>query len=302
MEAEVQQDDVNFEIERLLASAEDAMTDEMVSRLSGTVSQSLDLLDRINRSGIDRALPTIAQLVENGDLERVIGIARLIGSTEDAMTDEMVGRLSGTVSQSLDLLDRINRSGIDRALPTIAQLVENGDLERLAGIARLIGSTEDAMTDEMVGRLSGTVSHGLDLLDRINRSGIDRALPTIAQLVENGDLDRLMGIARLIGSVEDSLSDDIVNRLALIVTGLAALVDKLTRNEGFQRLVDLLGQEEVQDSLVDLLGAASVAKSEAASLPPAKGGFGGMWKIATDPATQDALRFVTLMTRQLNKR
>jgi uncharacterized protein YjgD (DUF1641 family) len=230
-----------------------------------------------------------------------VEIEHLLASAKDALTDDTVTRLSATVSQGLDLLDRINRSGIDQALPTIAQLVENGDLERLVGIARLIGSTEDALTDEMVSRLSGTVSQGLDLLDRINRSGIDRALPTIAQLVENGDLERMMGIARLIGSIEDSLSDDIVNRLALIVTGLAALVDKLARNEGFQRLVDLLGQEEVQDSLVDLLGAASVAKSEAAELPPAKGGFGGMWKIATDPATQDALRFMTLMTKQLNK-
>jgi hypothetical protein len=168
-------------------------------------------------------------------------------------------------------------------------------------IESLVASAQDALTDEMVMRLAATVSQTLDLLDRFNRSGIDRALPTIAQLVDNGDLERLVGFARLFGSVEDSLSDEIVNRLALVVTELASLVDKLARNQGFQRLVDLLGKEEVQDTLVDVLGAASTAKSEAAALPPAKGGFGGMWQIATDPATQEALRFMTLMSKQLNK-
>jgi hypothetical protein len=121
-------------------------------------------------------------------------------------------------------------------------------------------------------------------------------------LVENGDLERLVGIARLFGSVEDSLSDDIVNRLALVVTELASLVDKLARNQGFQRLVDLLGKDEVQETLVDTLGAASAAKSEAAALPPAKGGFGAMWQTMTDPATQEALRFVALMGKQISKR
>lgn len=168
-------------------------------------------------------------------------------------------------------------------------------------IESLIASAQDSLTDDMVMRLSANVSQTLDLLDRFNRSGIDRALPTIAQLVENGDLERLVGFARLFGSIEDSLSDDIVNRLALVVTELASLVDKLARNEGFQRLIDLLGRDEVQDAMVNLLGAASEARKEAAALPPAKGGFGGLWQMATDPATQDALRFMVLMSKQISK-
>jgi uncharacterized protein YjgD (DUF1641 family) len=169
-------------------------------------------------------------------------------------------------------------------------------------IERLVASAQDSLTDDMVVRLAGTLSQTLDLLDRFNRSGIDRALPTIAQLVENGDLERLVGFARLFGSVEDSLSDDIVNRLSLVVTELFSLVDKLARNQGFQHLVDLLGKEEVQETLVNTLDAAAIAKSEAAALPPAKGGFGGMWQIFTDPATQEALRFMVLMSKQLSKR
>jgi uncharacterized protein YjgD (DUF1641 family) len=170
-----------------------------------------------------------------------------------------------------------------------------------AEIERLVASAQDALTDEMVTRLSATVSDGLDLLDRVNRSNIARALPAITQLVENGDLDRLVSLARFIAAMEDSLSDDIVNRLALVMTGIASLVDKLARNEGFVKLVDILGREDVQSALVDLAESASAAKTEAAALPPPRGGWGGLIQIAKDPGTQDALRFLALVSKRLRK-
>lgn len=180
-------------------------------------------------------------------------------------------------------------------MPTVQEESVGVEMERL------FASAQDALTDDMVVRLSANASQTLDLLDRFNRSGIDRALPAIAQLVENGDLERLVGIARLYGSVEDSLSDDIVNRLALVVTELASLVDKLARNQGFQRLVDMLGQDDVQDTMVDMLNAVSSAKTEAKSLPPAKGGIGGMWQMMTDAGTQQVMRFMLLVCKHFNK-
>ena len=169
-------------------------------------------------------------------------------------------------------------------------------------IERLVASAQDALTDDMVVRLSATVGDGLDLLDRVNRSGIIRALPAIAQLVENGDLDRLVSLARLVAAIEDSLSDDIVNRLALAAAELAVLVDKLARNEGFVKLIDILGREEVRCALVDVAESACAAKAEAAALPAPKGGLGGLWQLAKDPGTQDALRFMALVSRQLRQR
>ena len=103
---------VNTEVGRLVASAQDAMTDDMVTRLSSTVSGGLELLDRVNRSGVSDALPTIAAMVKNGDMERVADIARLIGAAEDSMSDDIVKRLSETAVGGLDLLDRVNRSGV----------------------------------------------------------------------------------------------------------------------------------------------------------------------------------------------
>jgi len=168
-------------------------------------------------------------------------------------------------------------------------------------IERLVASAEDALTDDMVTRLSATVGDGLDLLDRVNRSNIARALPAITQLVENGDLDRLVNLGRFVAAVEDSLSDDIVNRLSLVVTELAALVDKMARNEGFVKLIDLLGREEVQCALIDVAESACAAKTEAAALPAPRGGLGGLWQIAKDPGTQDALRFMALVSKRLRK-
>ena len=109
-------------------------------------------------------------------------------------------------------------------------------------------------------------------------------------------------LSLLFGSVEDSLSDDIVSRLALVATELASVVDRIVLNEGFQRLIELLGQEDVQGCLTDVLCASSAAQEEAAALPSAKGDFGGLWQIATDPATQDALRYMVLLSKHMNKR
>jgi len=228
-------------------------------------------------------------------------LGRLVAGAQDAMTDEMVTRLSSTVSNGLDLLDRVNRSGVGEALPTIAAMVKNGDLARVADLARLIGSAEDSMSDDIVKRLSETAVGGLDLLDRVNRSGILRALPAIAQLVENGDLDRLISLARFVAAMEDSLSDDIVRRVAIVSTELASLVDKLARTEGFERLIDILGREHVQCALDDMAEATCAAKAEAAQLPPSRGGLFGLWRMGKDPDTQDALRFMALVSKHLRR-
>jgi uncharacterized protein YjgD (DUF1641 family) len=169
-------------------------------------------------------------------------------------------------------------------------------------IERLLAGARDSLTDDIVTRMSGTVAGGLDLLDRVNRSGITRALPTITRMVENGDLERLVGFVRLVAALEDSLSDDIVNRLATVATELAALVDKLARTPGFLRLIDVLAREEVQCGLIDLAESACAAKAEAARLPATGGGVLATLRLAADPDTQSALRFVSLLANQMRKR
>jgi len=169
-------------MQRLGQGACDALTDEMIGRLSETVSGGLTLLDQINRSGLDQAIPVLAKMVQNGDLERIAQMARLLGSAQDAVTDEMVGRLTETVSGGMTLIDQINRSGLDKVIPVLAQMTQNGDLERVAQMARLVGSAQDALTDEMIGRLTEMVSGGMTLLDQVNRHGAARLINILTRL------------------------------------------------------------------------------------------------------------------------
>lgn len=173
---------INVEVERVISAARDALTDEMVSRLASTAGDAVELMDQVNRAGLARALPALAQMISNGDVERLSQLARVYCASEDALTDEMVGRLTQAVGDGLALLDEVNRSGLGRAIPALAQMVDNGDLDRLVKLARVYGSAEDALTDEMVGRLTETVGNGLSLLDRASRGGAEHVVKMLEGL------------------------------------------------------------------------------------------------------------------------
>ncbi len=182
---------VNAEVERVVAAARDALTDEMVSRLASTAGDAVELMDQVNRAGLARAIPALAQMVNNGDLERLSQLARLYNSAQDALTDEMVTRLSQAIGDGLALLDQVNRAGLDRAIPALAEMVNNGDLNRLVKLVRVYSSAEDALTDEMVSRLTDTVGNGLSLLDRFSRGGAEHVVKMLEGLQESGALERL---------------------------------------------------------------------------------------------------------------
>jgi uncharacterized protein YjgD (DUF1641 family) len=91
----------------------------------------------------------------------------------------------------MDLIDRINRTGLYKAIPALADLVNHGDLDRLAKLARVYSSAEDSLSDEMVGRLAETVAEGMSLLDRLNRGGAARLVEMLARLEAGGNLKRI---------------------------------------------------------------------------------------------------------------
>jgi uncharacterized protein YjgD (DUF1641 family) len=176
--------------------------------------------------------------------------------------------------------------------------VNSNDLLRLVELAQVVSAAQDAMSDDIVMRLSSAMSEGIALLDRINRSGIARALPAITQLVENGDLDRLVSLGRFMAAVEDSLSDDIVTRLSVVATEMASLVDNLARS----RLIEVFGREDVQKAIINVAEATCAADDASAALPMPKGGLIGMWQLLNDPGTQDALRLIAMVSWKLRKR
>lgn len=120
------------EVEHLVRAANDALTDDMVTRIAQTAAEGMDLVDQVNRSGVKRALPALASLVDNGDLDRLVRLARVYGAAEDALTDDIIGRVAESVGESLTVLDRFNRGGAGKLMAILERLEASGGLDRLA--------------------------------------------------------------------------------------------------------------------------------------------------------------------------
>jgi len=180
----------------------------------------------------------------NPDQETTTEVRRVLTGMQDALTDEMVSRIAATASDSAGLLDQINRSGVDKAIPVLARLVESGDLERIAQLARVAGSIQDAMTDEMLVRLTDLISQMMSLFDRLNRAGLDNLVSMLPRVIA---------------------------------------------------MIEHLEQHQVIDDLVACLNKAT---EQAVNAPPARGGIRGLWAIAQEPDTQEAIRFLMLISKQ----
>ncbi|MCL5051944.1 hypothetical protein [Acidithiobacillus acidisediminis] len=244
---------------------------------------------------LQQAQQALVHLVQNGDLERIVHLARMMGAAGDAMTDEMVGRMAEVASDGLDLLDRVNRAEVAHALPAVSALVKNGDLDRIVHLARMLGAAGDAMSDEMVSRMAEIASGGLDLLDRVNRAELAKALPAISALVHNGDLERIVHIARMLGAAGDSMSDEMVTRLATLAADAMCLVDRAVRTGVMDRVLRVVEEMDNQHILTDFLHCLAGATEEAAKAPPPKGGIGGLWDLMKKPETQQTIQFLMLV-------
>jgi len=247
---------VQHEVDRVISAARDSLTDEMVGRLAGSAAEALDLMDKAGRSGLGKAIPALAEMVNNGDLERIAQLARVYHASQDALTDEMVGRLTEAVGGGLSLLDQVNRSGLDKAIPIISRMALDGDLERLSQLARVYSSAQDALTDEMVGRLAETLGEGLSLLDRVNRSGVGRLVEMLEHLESTGALERIADtmpklldrmdmIAGLLGCLENAATKSQTQPVAGGIGSLWKLMtdEKTVRSLQFLQAVG----EQMQD-------------------------------------------------------
>ena len=172
-----------------------------------------------------------------------------------------------------------------------------GDLNTEA--SRIAESAADALTDDIVARLGALAGDGLALVDQATQSNLDKALPAISRMVENGDLDRVVNLSRVLGAASDALSDDIIERLAETGSELLCIADRLARSEGLIRLLELLEREHIVNTLADMGEAAAAAK--ATYTPNSTGGIPGMLKTMSDPDVQDALKYFATLFKELKK-
>lgn len=63
------------------------------------------------------------------------------------------------------------------------------DLQRLVEFAQLVTAARDAMSDDIVTRIAGTVSEGLSLLDRLTRN---EGLMRLLQVLDHPDSQNLL--------------------------------------------------------------------------------------------------------------
>lgn len=162
----------------------------------------------------------------------------------------------------------------------------NGTAAEMAEILALWRSARDALSDDIVTRLGATLGDGLDLLDRANRADLGRLIPALAQLLDSGDLERLIALARLVGSMQDALSDDIVTRLGALAANGMVLLERVAEHE----------------AVPVVFAALDEARAETAQMPRSRGGIGGLWEIMKNPETQDTLRFLLLFVSRFRRR
>ncbi len=182
----------------------------------------------------------------------------LVTAARDALSDDVVSRLAGFCSEGMDLMDRVQRSGLAQVIPVLADMVENGDLDRMRQLARVYQSFQDALTDEMVGRLAETVGEGLSLLDRFNRGGGGRLLQLLERLEATGALEKIL---QSLPALLDKL-----DRVVGLLNGLeaASTVKQTPVGGGLGGLWNLMTQRETQQALQFLTTLSQQMRAECA--------------------------------------
>ncbi len=117
------------------------------------------------------------------------------------------------------------------------------DLEHLYELATLVTSARDAMSDDIVTRMSSAMSEGISLLDRLTRN---QGLMRLIQVLDGPDCqDLLFGLADALGKTSQGIATSAPSR-----GGLGAMA-RLAREPGTQegiRILSLLS-EHLSESL-----------------------------------------------------
>jgi uncharacterized protein YjgD (DUF1641 family) len=157
----------------------------------------------------------------------------------------------------MDLIDRVNRTGLYKAIPALADLVNHGDLDRLAKLARVYSSAEDSISDEMIGRLAETVAESMSLLDRLNRGGAARLVEMLARLEAGGNLKR---IADALPRVVDRM-EKLGAVLAAFEQAAAASAKEPPAPGGFGGLWSMMRDPDNQDALRFLINLGKATRA-----------------------------------------
>jgi len=119
-------------------------------------------------------------------------------------------------------------------------------------IRHLVDAARDALSDEMVGRLSDTVANGISLLDRFTRGGADRLVELVQQLDR---LERSGGVQKLVDSLPTLVEG--VARLQVLLDAVDAAAKRTSELPasagGVRAALALVREPQFQDTMRFLL-------------------------------------------------
>ncbi len=153
---------------------------------------------------------------------------------------------------------------------------------------RLIAAASEAMTDQMLGRLTETLGNGMELLDRLNdedtRSAVHSLLDELTVLHRTGGLTATFELLHMLAALRNAMSDSMVERLSIFV----------------EHMMTNLANEEVADLAHATKEAVNEAVRESADYA-APGGIMATIKMLGDPKTQASIVFLRTLAENLRK-
>jgi uncharacterized protein YjgD (DUF1641 family) len=155
-------------------------------------------------------------------------------------------------------------------------------------MARLTLAAREALTDNMIERLSVTGGNALELLDRLNDEGTSAALHALidrlTELHRVGAIDTLCDAVMALQAIRNALTDHMVERLFTF----------------FEQMINTIGNEEMGELAQNTRRAYEAAAEETAKMAP-RGGLRAIVALLSKPEAQRSLAFLLAFGEKLQR-
>ena len=154
----------------------------------------------------------------------------------------------------------------------------------------LVKAAKDAMTDGMVERLTTTVGHGLEVLDRLNdedtKEAVNALIDGLTELHRSGALESALQMVSVIHAARNALTDGMLERLVSFVEHFASTI----------------ATEEIATLAHETITALEETICECNKQPQVGGGVMSLVSMMSKPETQRTLRFFLMFAGKFQGR
>lgn len=155
-------------------------------------------------------------------------------------------------------------------------------------VQRLFGAVSDALSDQMVERLSSSAGNALEVVDRLNnedtRDAVLTLLDELTALHRAGGLVAAFEWIHMINAIRNALTDPMIERLTTFL----------------EQTVNNLSTEGLSDLAQDATAALDAARTETEKMRPS-GGIMATLRLLGQPETQRSLQFLLAFAGKLQK-